>query len=122
VYFFTSMLAHGAIVTAGVHCAVVEGYRPTWSALWRVAGAAIGYTAVIFGLNIWLGSNYMFIGRKPDFPSLIDWLGPWPWYVLSLVAIGVLVLHLLYLPFVLPRVLPRILPLVLPRGRGRMNG
>lgn len=98
-YFLSTMVAHGAIVTTGVHCAVVDGYRPTWQSLWRVIACATGYTAVIFGVNVWLGSNYLFIGHKPEFPSLIDWLGPWPWYVLALIAIGVVLLHLLYLPF-----------------------
>jgi len=100
-YFFTSMFIHGAIITTGLYFTVVEGYRPTWRTLWRVAGCMLGYTVVIFGLNLLLGSNYLFIGRKPDFPSLIDELGPWPWYVLALVGVGLASLFLLYVPFAL---------------------
>lgn len=100
-YFVCSMLSHGAMVTAGVQCAVLEGYRPTLRSLWRVAAWAIAYTVVIFGLNLWLGSNYLFIGHKPAFPSLIDSLGPWPLYVPAIVGIGLVLFHLLYLPFAL---------------------
>ncbi len=100
VYFVSSMAAHGAIVTTGLYLAVVEGYRPTWRTLWWVAGCGTVYAAAIFGLNLVLGSNYLFIGHKPEFRSIIDWLGPWPWYVPALIAIGVAVLHVLYLPFV----------------------
>ncbi len=100
-YFVTSMMIHGGIITTGIYFTVVEGFRPTWRSLWRVAGWMLAYTAVIFGLNLLLGSNYLFIGHKPDFPSIIDELGPWPWYVLSLVGVGFASLLLLYTPFAL---------------------
>ncbi len=100
-YFFTSMSVHGGIITTGVYFTVVEGFRPTWGSLWRVAGWMLAYTAAIFGLNLLLGSNYLFIGRRPDFPSLIDELGPWPWYILSLVGVGFATLVVLYLPIAL---------------------
>lgn len=99
VYFVCSMLAHGAIVTAGVYCAVVDGYRPTLRSLWWVSACATAYAALMFGVNLWLGSNYLFIGHKPEFPSLIDSLGPWPWYVPALIVIAILLFHALYLPF-----------------------
>jgi hypothetical integral membrane protein (TIGR02206 family) len=100
-YFITSMFLHGGIITTGIYFTVVEGFRPTWRTLVRVAGYMLAYTAVIFVLNLLIGSNYLFIARRPDFPSLIDELGPWPWYVLSLVGVGVASLVLLYLPFAL---------------------
>jgi uncharacterized membrane protein YwaF len=40
---------------------------------------------IFVGLVNWaIGSNYMFIARKPDTPSLIDVLGPWPLYIIWL--------------------------------------
>lgn len=98
-FFISSMVLHGAIVTAGVHCAVVEGFRPTRRSLWRAITWTTAYAAIIFCVNLTVGSNYLFIGHKPQFPSLIDRLGPWPWYALALVAIGAALVHLLYLPF-----------------------
>ncbi len=98
-YFITSMFLHGGIVTTGLYFTVVEGFRPTWRTLVRVAVYMLAYTAVIFGLNLLMGSNYLFIARRPDFPSLIDELGPWPWYVLGLVGVGLASFVLLYLPF-----------------------
>jgi hypothetical integral membrane protein (TIGR02206 family) len=100
-YFFTSMIIHGGIITTGLYFTVVEGLRPTWRSLWRVAGWMLAYTTVIFGLNLLIGSNYLFIGHKPDFPSLIDELGPWPWYVFGLIGVGIASLLVLYLPFAL---------------------
>jgi hypothetical integral membrane protein (TIGR02206 family) len=54
---------------------------------------------VVGGINAVLGSNYLFIAHKPDAQTLLDVLGPWPWYILSMEVIGLVVFVLLYLPF-----------------------
>lgn len=97
--FFQTFISHGLIVTAAVYMTLVEGYRPYWRSLVRVAVLGNLYMIVIFVLNQVIGSNYLFIARKPDTPSLIDVLGAWPWYILSLEAIAVVLCLLLYLPF-----------------------
>lgn len=98
-YFFASFIEHGGIIFAGLYMTVVEGYRPTWRTLWRVAGCMAVYTGAVMLINARLGSNYLWVGHKPEFPTLIDLLGPWPWYVLSLVGVGIVSMVLLYLPF-----------------------
>jgi len=54
---------------------------------------------VIFILNQVLGSNYLFIAHKPETASLMDMLGPWPWYILSLEVIALAMCLLLYMPY-----------------------
>ena len=97
--FFQIIISHGAIVTAAIYMTFVEGYRPYLSSLKRVFLWTNMYMIVVFILNQILGSNYLFIAHKPETASLIDVLGPWPWYILSLEAIGAVMCLLLYLPF-----------------------
>jgi hypothetical integral membrane protein (TIGR02206 family) len=99
--FFQVMLSHGAIVTAAIYMTVVEGYRPYWRSVRRVLVWGNLYMLAILALNALLGSNYLFISRKPDTPSLIDLLGPWPWYILVIEAIALVMCLLLYLPYAL---------------------
>jgi uncharacterized membrane protein YwaF len=40
----------------------------------------------------------MFINRTPDTPSIIDALGPWPFYLIWLELILIAVFSLIYLP------------------------
>lgn len=97
--FFQVIISHGLIVSAAFYMTFVEGYRPFWSSFRRVL--LWGHVYMLFvGLVNWaLGSNYMFIARKPDTASLIDVLGPWPWYILSLEAIALVMFCLLYAPY-----------------------
>lgn len=97
--YFQVFISHGCIVTAAVYMTVVEGYRPTWASFKRVAIWTNVYMVAVFIINELIGSNYMFIAHKPETPSLIDLLGPWPWYLISLEAIGFALFFLLFLPF-----------------------
>jgi uncharacterized membrane protein YwaF len=56
---------------------------------------------VIHFINLAIGSNYLFTVGKPPTESLLDLLGPWPLYLLSMEAIGFALFFLLYLPFML---------------------
>jgi len=99
--FFQGFISHGGIVTAAIYMTVVEGYRPYWSSFWRVALWGNIYMIAVGLVNWALGSNYLFIARKPDTPSLIDLLGPWPWYILTLEVVAFAVFMLLYLPYMI---------------------
>lgn len=99
--FFQVILSHGLIVSSAIYMTVVAGYRPTLKSLKRVYIGSGLYVAFIFGLNFLLGSNYLFIARKPSTASLIDVLPEWPLYVPILLAIAVVVFFLLYVPFLI---------------------
>ena len=96
---FQVMISHGAIVTAAVYMTVMEGFRPTWRSLGKTILWGNVYMIGVGILNALIGSNYLFIARKPDTASLLDVLGPWPLYLLSLQVIGLVLFLLLYLPF-----------------------
>lgn len=97
--FFQVMMSHGAIVTTAVYLTTKEGFRPTFKSLFKVVVGMNLYVVFIMIVNAWLGSNYMFIAHKPETPSLIDIMPPWPWYILVLEAIGLALSLILYIPF-----------------------
>jgi len=97
--FFQTYISHGLIITAAIYMTVAEGFRPTWKSLLRVALWINVYMAVVFGVNMLIGSNYLFVAHKPPTASLLDLLPPWPWYILWVEAIGLVMCLILYLPF-----------------------
>jgi hypothetical integral membrane protein (TIGR02206 family) len=98
VEFFT---LHGTIIVAVVYMTVVEGFRPTWSSLGRVWVFTNLYWLFCALVNSQIGSNYLYTHGKLPTPSLLDVLGPHPWYLLSMELIGVTLALLMYLPFAL---------------------
>jgi hypothetical integral membrane protein (TIGR02206 family) len=98
--FFQYFLSHGLIITAAIYMTVVEGFRPTWKSLLRVAVWMNIYVVIVYFINTALGSNYLMINYKPGTPSILDLLPEWPIYILYMELIGVVSILLLYLPFV----------------------
>jgi hypothetical integral membrane protein (TIGR02206 family) len=96
-----TFFAHGLLVLVPVYMTVVEGYRPTLDSLKRVFIWTNLYMACVFFINLTIGSNYLFIAHKPEFPTLLDALAPWPWYIIELEVVGLAVLSLLYVPFLI---------------------
>lgn len=96
---FQTMISHGLIITTGIYMTVVEGFRPTWKIAWKVFVGCNIYLVIIFIVNQIIGSNYLFVARKPDTASLLDMLPAWPWYILYIELIGVVCILLLYIPF-----------------------
>lgn len=94
-----TLLAHGLIITECIYMTVVEGFRPQWSSIKRVYIGANIYMVFVGLVNWLLGSNYMFIAHKPVTASLLDSLGPWPWYIISLELVGLVMCLILYSPF-----------------------
>lgn len=101
--FFTFFLLHGGVVVTALH--VVTGMRhpPREGSVPRMVGLTLAYAAVVGLVNAALSSNFAFLCRKPEQASLMDVLGPWPWYIGSLVILCGLFYTVLYLPFFIAR-------------------
>jgi hypothetical integral membrane protein (TIGR02206 family) len=91
-------IAHGGIVVAVALLAFggFAQFRPR--GVWRAFGLLIGYTALVGAFNAATGSNFMFLCHRPANPSLLDSLGPWPWYIVAAAAISLACFWLLWLP------------------------
>ncbi len=77
----------------------VESFRPTWKSILITMGFLNIALIPVSVVNMLTGGNYMFLARKPDTASLLDLLGPYPWYLLALEGVALLIFVLLYLPF-----------------------
>ena len=96
-----TFVAHGLLINIAIYMTVVEGFRPTLQSFKRVFIGTNLYMIPVFFLNLAIGSNYLFVAGKPDFPTLLDMLAPWPWYIFEIEAIAFAIFFVLYLPFLI---------------------
>ncbi|SFQ69608.1 conserved hypothetical integral membrane protein TIGR02206 [Psychrobacillus psychrotolerans] len=89
--FFHFFYTHFGIILTALYFTWVRGYRPTFKGLIQTMVILNILLPFLFAINFIVDGNYMFLQEKPKGGSLLDFLGPYPWYVLSLefVAIGV---------------------------------
>jgi hypothetical integral membrane protein (TIGR02206 family) len=96
--FFAFWGKHVLLVWGAVYATLTLRQGPDWrSYRWAVLATAI-WVAVAMSVNVLLDTNYGYFNEKPD-GTVLDYLGPWPWYVLAEVAIVAGTWALLTLPW-----------------------
>lgn len=101
--FFTFFIAHGLIIIICLFLTFVDGYRPKISSVFISIAALNIYAFFIAIFNFLFKTNFLFLCKKPDGASLMDYLGPWPWYLLSLELLGTILFLICYFPFAFER-------------------
>ena len=72
---------HIGTIWAAVYLTWGRGVTPDWGG-YRFAIAVTAVWAVgIFLLNLLIDTNYGYLNGKPGSASILDLLGPWPWYL-----------------------------------------
>lgn len=97
--FYQFFISHGVILLACIYMIAVEKFRPSPGSVLRTFSITNAYGILILFVNHLTGGNYLFLSNKPAGGSLLDFLGPWPWYLLSLEVVALVIFTLLYLPF-----------------------
>lgn len=98
-YYFKFFLTHGCILTGVIFCAAGLRRPITVRSVVRVWVITNGYAALIAVVNWLLKANYLYLCRKPSQPSLLDYFGPWPWYLPGLEFLLIASLFIYYLPY-----------------------
>ncbi len=102
--FWVFWFDHAPIMGMAIYMLIVHRFRPTRRDFdWAVC-AGLFYIACILPINVVFNFNYGFLGQgSPNHPSLMDWLGPWPWRIGVMVALAWLVMALLLAPWTMAR-------------------
>ncbi len=101
--FFIFFLSHGLLFVAALTIPLVLGWRARWKDTWRSVLLGDVYLLCIIPVNIWLGTNYGFTQHGPEEGSILDLLGPAPWYYLWLQLPALLLFLLMFFPVRQPR-------------------
>jgi hypothetical integral membrane protein (TIGR02206 family) len=99
--FLLFFVFHGGIIAGVLYLTFGLRLRPHPDSLPRVIVWSFIYMGVA-GLFDWLtGANYGMLARKPPFPTILDAMPQWPWYLGVLVAMAFASIALYYSPFLI---------------------
>ena len=104
-HYFRFWVGHQGTILALIYAVVVFKMRPTPYSIWKSFIALNIFLILAVIVNLILDANYFWICGKPitptgeHVPSILDFMGPWPWYILSAEFVALFHFVLAYLPF-----------------------
>jgi len=98
-HFIRFWVGHNGMIIALVYATVVYGMRPQICSIKKAFVASNLFLLASVIVNLILDANYFWICGKPPMPSLLDYLGPWPWYILAVELVALVHFAVAYIPF-----------------------
>jgi hypothetical integral membrane protein (TIGR02206 family) len=92
-------LGHTVTVISVLYAVWGYGFRPRFRSVGVTVFVTFVYMSMVMAVNMLFDTNYMYLRAKPEGASVLDYLGPWPWYVMGVVGLGSVVCLLCYAPF-----------------------
>ena len=86
---------HLLIIWASFYLVLGLGITPTWATYRRTLEVTLLWAVLTYIFNVIVDTNYGYLNAKPKKASLLDFLGPWPLYVVLEIAIVAVVWALL---------------------------
>jgi hypothetical integral membrane protein (TIGR02206 family) len=99
IFYFTYFTTHSGAVVAAILLVFGLGMAPRRGAVRRVYIATAAFAALAGAGDLVTGGNYMFLREKPGQASLLELMGPWPWYIAATALLALALYLLLDLPF-----------------------
>ncbi len=96
-------LGHCGVVLSVTYLALTNRIAATPQSVWRVFGLTNIYAVAAGIVNACWHTNYGYLAHKPAQPSLLDYFGPWPYYILAMEAAALASFFLYYAPLAMAR-------------------
>jgi hypothetical integral membrane protein (TIGR02206 family) len=90
---------HGLIVTSVLYLVWSGQARPRAGSVARTLLALNIFAVLVGTFDFFFKTDYMFLCAKPQTVSALDFLGPWPWYIVTGEGVALGLFLLLYWPF-----------------------
>ncbi|NLM42673.1 MAG: TIGR02206 family membrane protein [Clostridiales bacterium] len=105
--FFKYFILHGLIIISVIYMTFVHSYKLKLKDFTNAFIYTNIYALFVIPVNILSGGNYLFLCRKPEALTLLDYLGSWPWYIISMEIVVLAMFFVLYLPFAIKDTIER---------------
>ncbi len=101
--YFRYWIVHLGLLTIIFYAIFVFGWKPKLKGVFISFMALQIYIVLMILINWILDANYFYLNSKPKSASLLDYMGPWPWYIVVAELVILPYFLMIYLPFYLLR-------------------
>jgi hypothetical integral membrane protein (TIGR02206 family) len=98
-FYMLFFFSHGLVLVAALFAIFAWDFAPRLRSVGKALLATALYATAILPLNYLLDANYLYLRAKPVRASVLDFFGPWPWYLLGLALLCVCMCLVCYAPF-----------------------
>lgn len=98
--FFGFWGMHYLIVWSAIYLVWGLGLAPRWRDYWTTVATTACWAVAVYLFDIATDTNYGFLVEKPSSGSILDYLGPWPVYVVAEIGLIAAVWALMTWPWV----------------------
>jgi hypothetical integral membrane protein (TIGR02206 family) len=92
-------VTHELVILAALFLVVGLALQPRPGAVRRIFLLTLAFAALVGLIDLVTGGNYMYLRQVPASGSLLNLMGPWPWYIAAGAALTLVVLAILDAPF-----------------------
>ncbi len=85
--FLAFWAGHILIVWAAIFLTFGLGLSPRWRDYATTVATTAAWAVSVYLFNVMAGTNYGYLNDKPSTASMLDYLGPWPTYVVAEVVV-----------------------------------
>ena len=96
-------VTHDLVILAALFLVFGLALQPRPGAVRRIFVLTVAFAIVVGLIDLATGGNYMYLRQVPVSGSLLDLMGPWPWYIATGAVLTLVVLAILDAPFRLSR-------------------
>ncbi len=96
-------VTHDLVILAALFLVFGLALQPRPGAVRRIFVLTVVFAIVVGLIDLVTGGNYMYLRQVPASGSLLDLMGPWPWYIATGALLTLVVLAILNAPFRLSR-------------------
>src|SRR5437660_1681906 len=92
-------VTHDLVILAALFLVFGLALQPRPGAVRRIFVLTVAFAIVVGLIDLATGGNYMYLRQVPVSGSLLDLMGPWPWYIAAGAVLTLVVLAILDAPF-----------------------
>ncbi|WP_397362079.1 TIGR02206 family membrane protein [Olleya sp. R77988] len=101
--YFRYWIVHLGLIIIIAYAIVILKMKPNLRSVIKSFLALQVYLIILMLINKLLDANYSYLNKKPESGSVLDYLGEWPNYIITVQLLLIPVFLLIYMPFFLTR-------------------